>query len=94
VEGLTVIFVLFGLCYSAVLILIGMAIENDLLLSPSAKKWLIVLIIVLPIIGLVIAKLKTEPLGLARKSDSSSSDNMSTTGNSYSDSGDCGGGAD
>ncbi len=92
-EGLTIIIVLAGIGYSALLLVIGSKVIEDFFLSPSAKKWLIVLMIVLPIVGPIIAKSKTQPSESTKKTNQNS-DTMSTTNNSYSDSGGCGGGSD
>ena len=92
-EAITIIFIIFGLGYSVLLISVGSSVAEDFSLSPSAKKWLIFLMIVVPILGLLLAKLKTRHLG-SNQTSNSHGDTMSASGSSYSDSGDCGGGSE
>ena len=92
-QGLISIFVIAGIGYSAILILVISKVSHDLFLSPVAKKWLIGIAILLPLLGPIIASSKTTSLTSTKDSNVDMSTNIST-GNSYDGSGDCGGGSE
>lgn len=92
-DGVITIIVLLGLAYSALLIAIGSSVAEDFFLSPSKKRWLLIIMVVVPIVGPIIAKMNTQPLESLKKSDSNG-ETMTATGSSYNDSGDCSGGSD
>ncbi|MGQ8367282.1 hypothetical protein [Glaciecola sp. 1036] len=92
-ETSTIILILTGLVYSSILISVGISVAEDLFLSSLAKKWLIFIMIAVPIFGVILAKFKTRQLGLSPNCNSHG-DTLSTSGSNYSDSGDCGGGGE
>ena len=85
--------VVFGLCYSTLLLLASSLVIEDVVLSYSAKVGLILLILVLPIIGLLIAYFNTHKWPRNRKTNSHSHDSI-VTGDTSTSSSDCGGGSD
>jgi hypothetical protein len=58
-ESYTVILVILGLAYSVTLLMVGSLVSEDIVLSPTAKFWLVFLAVFLPIFGLIIAYVNT-----------------------------------
>jgi len=92
-EVTTIVLITGGLAYSVLLLSVSSSVAENFFLSPSAKRWLIFLMIAFPIVGLLLAKFKTRSLR-TKQNINSNSDNLSASVSSYGESSDCGGGGE
>ena len=86
-------FILSGIVYSVMLLIVCSSIASDLVLPQSTKSWLIALAILLPVFGMFIAASKTVTVD-STSGSASDTGTSGITGGDYGSSGGCGGGGE
>ena len=90
-ESFTVILIVLGLGYSVVLLLVSSQVCEDLVLSPTTKFWLVILAVLLPVLGLIIAYSNTHKWDRpSSHNDGTNNSITDNTTNSCDSSGTCG----
>jgi len=82
-----------GIIYSAILLIVCSSIASDLVLPQKTKNWLIVIAILIPIIGMLIAASKTVTADTT-SGKASNGGGSGVTGGDYDSSGGCSGGGE